>query len=89
VYSEECGGIDFGDGMEKLERFKGWGLSEIEIKSRRNIAERVANAIDVGVSVIYNDCYVVMQVGETTYISLDFLKTLTIEQIEDILQHIW
>jgi hypothetical protein len=75
--------------MEKLERFKGWGLSEIEIKNRRNIAERVANAINVGVSVIYNNRYAVMQVGETIYISLDFLKTLTIEEIEEILQNTW
>jgi hypothetical protein len=62
---------------------------DIEIKNRRNIAERVIDAINNRVNVIYNNRYVVNHIGETTYISLDFLKTLTIEEVEDILQNTW
>jgi hypothetical protein len=62
---------------------------DIEIKNRRNVAERVINAINSRVNVIYNNRYVVNHIGETTYISLDFLKTLTIEEVEDILQNTW
>jgi len=61
----------------------------IEIKNRRNITERVINAINGRVNATYNNRIIVNQIGETTYISLDFLKSLTIEQIEDILQNTW
>jgi hypothetical protein len=59
---------------------------EIEIKNKRSITKRIIEAINEGKNVIYNNRYVVNIIGETTYISLDFLKTLTIEQIEEILQ---
>jgi hypothetical protein len=61
-------------------------LGDIEIRNRRNITKRVIDAINNNRNVVYNGIYVVNIMGGTIYISLDFLKTLTIEQIEEILQ---
>jgi len=59
---------------------------DIEIKNRKNITNRIIDAINNNRNVIYSNRYVVNNIGETTYISLDFLKILTIEEIEEILQ---
>ena len=59
---------------------------DIEIRNKKNITKRVIEAINNNKNVIYSNLYVVNNIGGTTYISLDFLKTLTIEQIEEILQ---
>jgi len=58
---------------------------DIEIKNRRNISWRILKAIIEGKNVIYRGKYVVNHIGETTYIDYDFLRSLTIKQIEDIL----
>jgi len=58
---------------------------DIEIKNKRNIEERIISAILEGKNVIYNGKYVVNHIGATTYIDFDFLRSLTIEQIEKII----
>ena len=63
---------------------------EIEIKNKKNLTKRIIDAINNRENVIYNNRYIINVIGSTIYIDLQFLKQLSIEEIEEILQKtIW
>jgi len=57
---------------------------DIEIKNRRNLVDRLISAIIAGKNVLHKNRYVVNHIGETTYISLDFLATLDYDEVNEL-----
>jgi len=61
---------------------------DIVIKNKRNLTERVLKGILTNKNVVYNGRYVVNHIGMATYIDFDFLRSLSLEQIETIISKI-